>query len=210
YMKKSYILAAIFISIAFVHLAMGEILQLRKEYPNIAFVCTVISLLPITFIFSSPWPRGTVQISIPIALIIVELWAIATMLRITPLRPSHVMSSFLAAITLMTVCYALGANLPLRVLPGEIAIFFVIVLFAMACIILMGLSMESTKLLFSPVFFQILGVFLIPSILYHGQIVHSRVFTLPPNLYVISATAVYLQFILLLTSIYFLVWTELG
>jgi len=56
-------------------------------------------------------------------------------------------------------------------------------------------------------YFIFLAIMVIPTALYHAQVVHGRRFKLPVYEFVICAVTVYLHFLLSFTAFYYLIWT---
>ncbi|KAI8043780.1 hypothetical protein M5D96_005118 [Drosophila gunungcola] len=77
--------------------------------------------------------------------------------------------------------------LPKIVLPGEAAMLLLLVVFSVASVFVMTMFIFTDNWIYGTVYFFIMAIMLVPTCLYHSQVVHGRRFRLPVHEFVICA-----------------------
>ncbi|KAH8391533.1 hypothetical protein KR200_005712 [Drosophila serrata] len=170
------------------------------------FVCILMSLMALFLLSILNKLRKILWMSIILSAIFVELLCVGLTFALVQRTLLMVALALLAAGILLVLGYVLGAWLPKSVLPGERVMLVVIVIFALIYIFLITMHIFTNRLIYATAYFCLLLVMLIPVSAYHAQLVHGRRFMLPTYEFVISATYIYLHFVLLFCASFYCLW----
>lgn len=207
--KRVYATASIFIIVASLQIIiLSQWLNKDGEILMIGFFCTLASVGPIALLTLAPRLRRFVCVSWTLSCIFVELSVVGTAMAVIDHTVYQAVLSLLGAVALIVILCILGAMLPQKILPGEISIFVSLVLFGLACIVIMGTFMATYHATFKRIFFFFLAGFQVFICLYNIQIIHGRRFKVPDYDYVYCATMLYLHYFLFFVDIIFCFWTR--
>ncbi|XP_017023980.1 uncharacterized protein [Drosophila kikkawai] len=203
-----YLVASVYSVIAAIQMLLITLL-LKPSTADImaGFVCVIISLMMLFFISILDNLRQILWISILLSALFAELVCAGVVLILAERTIMRVTLALVAASILLLIGYLLGAWLPKIVLPGERAMLVIIVVFGLISIFLITMHIFTNKVVYSNAYFCLLLVVLIPLTTYHAQLVHGRRFSLPFYEFVISATYIYLHFLLFFSAAFYCIWT---
>ncbi|KAH8260856.1 hypothetical protein KR038_009943 [Drosophila bunnanda] len=207
FMRLCYLVATVYCVVTVIQMLV--ITQLLR--PSIAdllpgFVCIIMSLMALSLLSILSQLRKILWMSIILSAMFVELLCVGLTLVLVQRTLLVVGLALLAAGILLVLAYVLGAWLPKTVLPGERAMLVLIIIFALISIFLITMHIFSKQLSYATAYFSLLLLILFPVSAYHAQLVHGRRLGLPPYEFVISATYIYLHFVLFFSASYYLLW----
>ncbi|KAH8410176.1 hypothetical protein KR009_007863 [Drosophila setifemur] len=207
FMRRCYMTAGAFTMAAVCQLmVLSEAIPPRADVLMPGFVCCLVAVVSLILLCIGGRLRKFYWFSSILAWLFAELAAVGVVLVLVERTLRGVCIALMAASGTMVICYGVGAWLPRFLLPGEMAIGIIIVGFAVASMVIMGLYIHTELLAFHMVYFGMLGVMLIPASIYHAQVIHGRRFKLPPHEFILCAVHVYLHFLMLFTAFYYSVW----
>ncbi|XP_052851303.1 uncharacterized protein LOC128261574 [Drosophila gunungcola] len=210
FMRRCYMLAGIFsFSTSIQALILTKIIPPNEDLMMAGFICAMVSLLFLFFLCLGAKLRKFYWFSFILAVLFAEFAGLGVILVLLDRSIQYVGIALLVASTTIVFCYFFGAWLPKIVLPGEAAMLLLLVVFSVASVFVMTMFIFTDNWIYGTVYFFIMAIMLVPTCLYHSQVVHGRRFRLPVHEFVICAVHVYLHFLLFLAAFYGLIWTPL-
>ncbi|XP_016973836.1 uncharacterized protein LOC108040759 [Drosophila rhopaloa] len=209
FVRRCYMLAGLF-SMSMAILAM----ILTKAFPQNAdpmipgFVCAMVSLLVLFVLCIGGKLRQFYWFSLVLSALFVQLAGVGVILVLLDRCLEHVCSALLAAMAAMVGCYFAGAWLPRIVLPGEATMILLLIVFVVCSIFVMTMYIFTDNWIYQTLYFLLMAIMLVPTSLYHAQVVHGRRFQLPEHEFVVCAVHVYLHFLLFFAALYCIIWTH--
>ncbi|XP_016942523.2 uncharacterized protein [Drosophila suzukii] len=208
FMRRCYMMAGLFsVTTAIMAMILSKALPLEADLVLPGFICGVVSLFVLFVLCIGTKCRKFYWFSFILAGMFVSLAGVSMILVLLERNLVVVCLALLAASAVIVICYFAGAWLPRIVLPGEATILLLVFVFVVASIFVLIMFVFTNRRIYQLLYFIFLAIMVIPTALYHAQVVHGRRFKLPVYEFVICAVTVYLHFLLSFTAFYYLIWT---
>ncbi|KAH8249254.1 hypothetical protein KR032_007661 [Drosophila birchii] len=207
FMRLCYLLASVYSVITAIQMLVITALvnpSPADMFPG--FVCIVTSLMVLFMFTLLDKLRKILWLSIILSALFAELLCVGLILILAQRTLVDVGLALLAASVLIVFGYVLGAWLPKTVLPGERIMLVFIIVFAVLSMFLITMHIFTNEVMYASAYFCLLLAILIPVSVYHAQLLHGRRFKLPAYEFVISATFIYLHFVLYFSASFYCIW----
>ncbi|XP_017057333.1 uncharacterized protein LOC108098725 [Drosophila ficusphila] len=207
FVRRCYMLSGLFI-ITTVILAMilSKAIPPDVDLMMAGFICTMTSLMFLFILCIAARCRKFYWFSFILAGLFVELAGVGVVLVLQKRSLEHFCIALSAASIATLICYFTGAWLPKIFLPGEATMLVLLVIFVVASLCMMIMFIFTDQKIYQIAYFLFLAIVLIPTSIYHGEVVHGRRFNLPVYEFVICAVHVYLHFLLFFAAFYYVAW----
>ncbi|XP_030377788.1 uncharacterized protein LOC115626550 [Scaptodrosophila lebanonensis] len=201
FINRVYLFAGLLIFITTVQLlSIVFLLKERDKYMTIAgFVLLAVGFVLLIIFNLFAGVRRIFVLNYILAVLLVECLALGTIFVLPDYDIRYVALAIVIALTLLMLCYLLGAWLPKNILPNEIVIFIALgalMAVAIACLIMYFLTRDRR---YELGFNGVLLVVVMISSLYHAQVVHGRRFEVIFKDNVFCAVTIGVHFVLLFT-----------
>ncbi|EDW77503.2 uncharacterized protein Dwil_GK24521 [Drosophila willistoni] len=207
FMRRCYMTAGLFIVVtAWQWMILSYVLKQDGDYIIGGFICLVSSFAVLVILAICVQFRHNVACGYILGWLFVETAAMGIVLMMPERSLEHICLTLLVALSVLVFCYLLGAWVPKVVLPGEITVFLFLVIFIVMSIILLTLSIVTDQPKYKTLYFVLLAVFLVPTSVYHSQVIHGRRFRVPSKEFINFAVSVYVNFLMFFASIYYSMW----
>ncbi|EDV99468.1 uncharacterized protein LOC6567058 [Drosophila grimshawi] len=207
FMRRCYLLAVTYMLISVIQrLLFALIVKQRDIYMLPGFICLVLAFFLLLLLTFCPRLSSKRWIGIVFFTLFVETvtWGLVLLL---PMRsPWNIMMAIVAAVIVLVLCYVAGAWLPMVVLPGELTLALILILFLAVGSIVLTLFIVTDEAKYHTIYFVLIGCVMVVLSIYHAQIVHGRRHWLPINEYLSCAVSIYIHFDLFFMVCYHIIW----
>ncbi|XP_016968654.1 uncharacterized protein LOC108036815 [Drosophila biarmipes] len=211
FMRRCYMMAGLFsVTTAIMAMILSKAIPSEADLSLPGLICAVVSFMVLFVLCIGTKCRKLYWFSFILAGCFASLACVSVILVLLERNLVVMCLALLGASALIVTCYFAGAWLPRNVLPGEAALLLLVFFFVVASIFVLIMFVFTNRRIYQLLYFIFLVITVIPTALYHAQVVHGRRFKLPVHEFVICAVTVYLHFLLSFTALYFLIWTPGG